>query len=178
MGFGAGFTMRMVHIALLYCCCFACSVSAQVDGKLDIASGFKRRLTAWALSRGKRDVRGSKLQSQEALASGHPFVRVEDVKENLNFQPSPDAHIRVKRYRYGLPRFPQLHLNRPSCQLGTCQVQKLSHRLNQLLNNPEKDNMARWSTWSPNSYGRKRRSLRSRVALLPAPGEQEVLAGR
>ncbi|XP_078077392.1 pro-adrenomedullin-like [Mustelus asterias] len=166
--------MRMVHVALLYCC-FLYSIYDNVDAKLDVASAFKKRLTAWALSRAKRDLKASKLKTQGVVGSSHQFVRAEDVKENLNVHSSSDAHIRVKRYRYGLPHFPQLHLNRPSCQLGTCQVQKLSHRLNQLLNNPEKDNMARWSTWSPNSYGRKRRSVRSKIALT-LPGGQDILA--
>ncbi|XP_072448363.1 pro-adrenomedullin-like isoform X1 [Chiloscyllium punctatum] len=158
--------MRMVHVALLYCC-FVYSAYANADAKLDVTSAFKKRLNAWALSRAKRDLKASKLKSQGLIGnSQQEFVRTEDVKENFNIQSSSsEAHIRVKRYRHGLPRFPQLHLNRPSCQLGTCQVQKLSHRLNQLLNNPEKDNMARWSTWSPNSYGRKRRSVRSKIAL-------------
>ncbi|XP_067849616.1 adrenomedullin a [Heptranchias perlo] len=166
--------MRVVHVALLYCC-FVYSAFVNVDAKLDVASEFKKRLNAWALSRAKRDLKTSKLKTQGVVASSQQFVRAEDVKENLNVHPSSDAHIRVKRYRHGMPHFSQLHLNRPSCQLGTCQVQKLSHRLNQLLNNPEKDDMARWSTWSPNSYGRKRRSVRSKIALT-LPREQDILA--
>ncbi|XP_069756112.1 pro-adrenomedullin-like isoform X1 [Narcine bancroftii] len=161
--------MRLLHVALLYCC-FADSGFVNVDAKLDVASEFRERLNAWTSSRAKRDLKTSKLNTQGVPASHQQFVRTEDVKENFKVHSSSDVRVRMKRNRHGLPHFPQLQLNRPSCQLGTCQVQKLSHRLNQLLNNPEKDGMARWSTWSPNSYGRKRRSVRSRIALtLPRP---------
>ncbi|XP_051884830.1 adrenomedullin a [Pristis pectinata] len=166
--------MRLLHVALLYCC-FVYSTFVNVDAKLDVASEFKKRLNAWTLSRAKRDLKYSKLKTQGVPASNQQFVRTEDVKENLNVHSSSDVHIRMKRNRHALPHFPQLQLNRPSCQLGTCQVQKLSHRLNQLLNNPEKDGMARWSTWSPNSYGRKRRSVRSKIALT-LPRQQDSLA--
>ncbi|XP_078270938.1 pro-adrenomedullin-like [Rhinoraja longicauda] len=168
--------MRLLHVAILHCC-FVYSALLNVDAKLDQASEFKKRLNAWALSRAKRDLKTSSMKTQGVAASNQQFVRTEDVKENLNLNvlSGSDVHIRMKRNRHGLLRFPQFQLNRPSCQLGTCQVQKLSHRLNQLLNNPEKDGMARWSTWSPNSYGRKRRSVRSKIALT-LPREQDSLA--
>ncbi|NP_001279109.1 ADM precursor [Callorhinchus milii] len=161
--------MRLLHVSLL-CCCFVHAAFVNVEAKLDVATEFRKRLNAWALSRTKRDLKTASKSKTQVVSGGRLFVRTEDVKGNLNVHSSSDTHIRTKRYLHGLPHFPQFHLNRPSCQLGTCQVQKLSHRLNQLLNNPLKDDVARWSTWSPNSYGRKRRSLRTRIAAkLPRP---------
>ena len=65
------------------------------------------------------------------------------------------AHPREKR-------FPKLHhtrTTRAGCSLGTCQVQNLTHRLFRLVGKTGKDDAAGKATWSPNSYGRKRRSL-------------------
>uniref|UniRef100_UPI00358ED1FC protein ADM2 n=1 Tax=Myxine glutinosa TaxID=7769 RepID=UPI00358ED1FC len=65
------------------------------------------------------------------------------------------VHPREKRF----PKPHRTRITRDGCSLGTCQVQNLSHRLFRLMGKTGKVDPAGKVTWSPNSYGRKRRSL-------------------
>ncbi|XP_063149119.1 pro-adrenomedullin [Candoia aspera] len=131
--------MKVVLLALL---CLASVSFFGVDAtKLDAASNFKRKWTAWALSRARRD-----LPAQVADASVHSFIRTQDVKGEPNMlQPSLETRrLRVKRNL------------RSICKLWTCNVHHLADTLSQ-FSDKGKDISAPPEKIS--SYGRRRRSL-------------------
>ncbi|KAM6464583.1 pro-adrenomedullin [Liasis olivaceus] len=143
--------MKVVLLALLY----LGSVSFfGIDAtKLDIASNFKKRWTAWALSRARRD-----LPARVADASVHSFIRTQDVKgESRTLQPSLEtSRVRVKRHLQNLTGV------RATCRLGTCNLQSLANTLFHLTDK-DKDISAPPKKLSPLGYGRRRRSLAPRI---------------
>ncbi|NXY25701.1 ADML protein, partial [Atrichornis clamosus] len=155
--------MKLVHVALLY---LGSVTFFGVDAaRVDVATEFKRKWTKWALSRAKRDVKpAGVLRGLGAAADVLPFIRTQDVKEDSRVShPSSreDAHIRVKRYRQSINRFPHFQAIRMGCRFGTCTVQRLVDEIHRVTGK-DKDDAAPANKISPQGYGRRRRSLPER----------------
>ncbi|NWW81190.1 ADML protein, partial [Climacteris rufus] len=151
--------MKLVHVALLY---LGSVTFLGVDAaRVDVATELKRKWTKWALSRAKRDVKpAGVLRALGAAADVLPLIRTQDVKEDSRIsQPSgrEDAHIRVKRYRQSINRFPHFQAIRIGCRFGTCTVQRLVDEIHRVTGK-DKDDAAPANKISPQGYGRRRRS--------------------
>ncbi|NXM14818.1 ADML protein, partial [Ploceus nigricollis] len=138
--------MKLVHVALLY---LGSMTFFGVDAaRVDVATEFKRKWTKWALSRAKRDVKpAGLLRGLGAAADVLPLIRTHNRE---------DAHIRVKRYRQSINRFP--HFQTKACRFGTCTVHWLVDELHRAAVNDRND-AAPPNKISPQGYGRRRRSL-------------------
>ncbi|XP_064513412.1 pro-adrenomedullin isoform X1 [Pseudopipra pipra] len=164
--------MKLVHVALLY---LGSVTFFGVDAaRVDVATELKRKWTKWALSRAKRDVKpAGVLRGLGAAADVLPLVRTQDVKEDLRVShPSSreDAHIRVKRYRQSINRFPHFQAIRMGCRFGTCTVQRLVDEIHRTTGNKDKDDTAPPNKISPQGYGRRRRrSLPERRSPARSP---------
>ncbi|NWS94283.1 ADML protein, partial [Mionectes macconnelli] len=163
--------MKLVHVALLY---LGSVAFFGVDAaRVDVATEFKRKWTKWALSRAKRDVKpAGVLRGLGAAADVLPLVRTQDVKEDPRVShPSSreDAHIRVKRYRQSINRFPHFQAIRMGCRFGTCTVQRLVDEIHRTTGNKDKDDTAPPNKISPQGYGRRRRSLPERRSPASSP---------
>lgn len=77
-----------------------------------------------------------------------------------------DAHIRVKRYRQSINRFP--HFQTKACRFGTCTVHWLVDELHRAAVNDRND-AAPPNKISPQGYGRRRRSLPERRSPARSP---------
>uniref|UniRef100_A0A674H472 Pro-adrenomedullin n=1 Tax=Taeniopygia guttata TaxID=59729 RepID=A0A674H472_TAEGU len=77
-----------------------------------------------------------------------------------------DAHIRVKRYRQSINRFP--HFQTKACRFGTCTVHWLVDELHRAAVNDRND-AAPPNKISPQGYGRRRRSLPERRSPAHSP---------
>ncbi|XP_030917344.1 ADM [Geospiza fortis] len=131
--------MKLVHVALLY---LGSVTFLGVDAaRVDVATEFKRKWTKWALSRAKRDVKpAGLLRGLGAAADVLPLIRTQDVKEDSRVSPPSnreDAHIRVKRYRQSINRFP--HFQTKACRFGTCTVHWLVDELHRAAVNDRND---------------------------------------
>ncbi|NWH33177.1 ADML protein, partial [Chloropsis hardwickii] len=128
------------------------------------------RWTKWALSRAKRDVKpAGLLRGLGAAADVLPLIRTQDVKEDSRVSPPSnreDAHIRVKRYRQSINRFP--HFQTKACRFGTCTVHWLVDELHRAAVNDRND-AAPPNKISPQGYGRRRRSLPERRSPARSP---------
>ncbi|NWR27828.1 ADML protein, partial [Tachuris rubrigastra] len=163
--------MKLVHVALFY---LGSVTFFGVDAaRVDVATEFKRKWTRWALSRAKRDVKpAGVLRGLGAAADVLPLVRTQDVKEDPRVShPSSreDAHIRVKRYRQSINRFPHFQAIRMGCRFGTCTVQRLVDEIHRTTGNKDKDDTAPANKISPQGYGRRRRSLPERRSPERSP---------
>ncbi|NXF01740.1 ADML protein, partial [Smithornis capensis] len=170
--------MKLVHVALL---CVGSVTFFGVDAaRVDVATEFKRKWTKWALSRTKRDVKpAGVLRGLGAAADVLPLIRTQDVKEDPRVShPSSreDAHIRVKRYRQNINRFPHFQAIRMKCQFGTCTLQRLVDDIHSVATGKAKDPAAPVSKISPQGYGRRRRSLPERRS--PSPSTRALLRPR
>ncbi|RMC12210.1 hypothetical protein DUI87_09721 [Hirundo rustica rustica] len=151
--------MKLVHVALLY---LGSVTFFEVDAaKVDVATEFKRKWTKWALSRAKRDMKpAGVLRGLGAAADVLPLIRTQDMKEDSRVSPPSnreDAHIRVKRYRQSINRFP--HFQTKACRFGTCTVHWLVDELHRAAVNDRND-AAPPNKISPQGYGRRRRKHR------------------
>ncbi|NXY63873.1 ADML protein, partial [Callaeas wilsoni] len=160
--------MKLVHVALLY---LGSVTFFGVDAaRVDVATEFKRKWTKWALSRAKRDVKpAGVLRGLGAAADVLPLIRTQDVKEDSRVSPPSnreDAHIRVKRYRQSINRFP--HFQTKACRFGTCTVHWLVDELHRAAVNDRND-AAPPNKISPQGYGRRRRSLPERRSPARSP---------
>uniref|UniRef100_A0A8C3VGP6 Pro-adrenomedullin n=1 Tax=Catharus ustulatus TaxID=91951 RepID=A0A8C3VGP6_CATUS len=157
--------MKLVHVALLY---LGSVTFFGVDAaRVDVATEFKRKWTKWALSRTKRDVKpAGVLRGLGAAADVLPLIRTQDVKEDSRVSNREDAHIRVKRYRQSINRFP--HFQTKACRFGTCTVHWLVDELHKAAVNDMND-AAPPSKISPQGYGRRRRSLPERRSPARSP---------
>ncbi|XP_063254072.1 pro-adrenomedullin [Prinia subflava] len=165
--------MKLVHVALLY---LGTVTFLGVDAaRVDVATEFKRKWTKWALSRSKRDVKpAGVLRGLGAAADVLPLIRTQDMKEDSRVSPASnrgDAHIRVKRQRQSMNRFP--HFQTKACRFGTCTVHWLVDELHRAAVNDRND-AAPPNKISPQGYGRRRRSLPERrsPALSPHSGRR------
>ncbi|XP_057225726.1 pro-adrenomedullin isoform X2 [Malurus melanocephalus] len=161
--------MKLVHVALLY---LGSVTFFGVDAvRVDVATEFKRKWTKWALSRAKRDViPAGVLRGLGTAADVLPLIRTQDVKKDSRVS-SPsreDAHIRVKRYRQSINRFPHFQTNRSACRLGTCTLHWLVDELHRAAVNDRND-AAPPNKISPQGYGRRRRSLPERRSPARSP---------
>uniref|UniRef100_A0A8C5TZZ3 Pro-adrenomedullin n=1 Tax=Malurus cyaneus samueli TaxID=2593467 RepID=A0A8C5TZZ3_9PASS len=130
--------MKLVHVALLY---LGSVTFFGVDAvRVDVATEFKRKWTKWALSRAKRDGSLPSPSQAHRVPSSGPPLRCSHARSL--FLPSSsreDAHIRVKRYRQSINRFPHFQTNRSACRLGTCTLHWLVDELHRAAVNDRND---------------------------------------
>ncbi|CAG5856269.1 adrenomedullin a [Menidia menidia] len=151
--------MKTIFHSFLYCCLLA-TVAHCMEPKVN--PELKKRLSIWLGSRMRRDIYSTTIQK---TAESEPFVRTEDIRDNLLPHSSTDINIRTKRSKNSANQSKW-----KGCALGTCSVHDLVHRLHQ-LNNKSTIPTAPAHKISPRGYGRRRRSLpQRRIALRVEQG--------
>lgn len=146
--------MQLIFQSFLYCCLM---VTVGHCLKLEMNPESKKRLSIWLGNRLRRDLDSV---SVEKTAESEHFVRPEDIRDTLLPHSSTDINVRTKRSKNSANQS-----RRQGCSLGTCTVHDLAHRLHQ-LNNKLKIGSAPVDKISPQGYGRRRRSLPTRIVTL------------
>lgn len=146
--------MKLVPFALMYLGSLA--FLGVETAPLDVASEFRKKWNQWALSRGKRELRGSSSQP-----AGVPDSKSEPVP--IASQPLDEKDASRKPEARGpnvaRPRVKRQGLTKTSprgCRFGTCTMQNLAHQIYQYTDK-DKDTSAPPKKLSPQGYGRRRR---------------------